>query len=366
MLQARTVTRAEELNARGMFAYDTGDYQEADRQFKTWSLEYPADWHGSFYRSVPLILNGHAGQALELLQSLRKSVPKYGDLYAQMISCLLVLGRTEEARALVPELRKYNRPERADLRDAYCYFREGDCVRYLEVLRKVQQSKSYRRMAADAMAREAALLFDCGLPDVAAARVEAFLKAGSWAEAVPQEITLLMLQAWGESLDGRHEKAVIHSRRVLETERGPVLTYLAGSVFARAKRADLVKLALDICSENGAYPLYRLARHRVLGEAAVAQGRRDDAIREFQSAAALEPRIAHRQYLIEALPHADPARLELCLNVVRIPWQVFRPPPFHNLGSLHAAVPAVNAEPSQREPFAVKFAESSAKISRLI
>ncbi len=87
LLGERPVTRAEELNARGMFAQDSGDITAADRYFRTWALEYPRDWRAPFYRVVPLILNGRAAQALEVLRPLLASVPEYGDVYALMISC---------------------------------------------------------------------------------------------------------------------------------------------------------------------------------------------------------------------------------------------------------------------------------------
>jgi len=93
-------------------------------------------------------------------------------------------------------------------------------------------------------------------------------------------------------------------------------------------------------------------------------GKEDLALGEFRSAAALEPVIAHRQYLIEALP-PGPERMALCLNVVRIPWQALRPPPMHSVGSLSLAIPAVN-EASPGDPFARKFAASSVEFHKAV
>ena len=59
--------------------------------------------------------------------------------------------------------------ERADMREAYIRYREGDCVGCLEVFRSVQRSTTYRRGAADAMLQEGLLLIDAGYPEEAAA-----------------------------------------------------------------------------------------------------------------------------------------------------------------------------------------------------
>jgi tetratricopeptide (TPR) repeat protein/tRNA A-37 threonylcarbamoyl transferase component Bud32 len=365
LLDNRPVTRAEELNARGMFAHDSGDFESADRFFRTWALEYPRDWRAPYYRVVSLMLTGRAAQALELLAPLRRSVPDYGDIYAEMIAAHLVLGQTDEARALLPELRKRNRPERADLREGYIRFREGDCVGYLEILRSIRDSSTYSRARADAVLAEALLLIDCGLTEAASATLDAFLGTGSWAESYSKEVALRMLQAWAEMLSGNGADAVRHATEVLEKEKGPVLAALGGSIFARTGQAALTAQVLEVCAGFDDVPLYQLARHRILGEEARFEDRQDIAIQEFRAAAALEPQIAHRQYLMEALPPEDPQRLELALNAVRIPWQLLRPPPLHCAGSLRTAVPVVLGS-RVNEEFARRFEASRVKLATIV
>ena len=364
MLDKRPVTRAEELYARGMFAKDSGDPEAADRYFRTWSAEYPFDWRAPFYRVGALCMNGHANQALDLLKELRNRMPEYGDIYPQMIACHLILGHTEEARALVPEVRKRNRPERADLREAYIRFREADCTGCLEVLRSVERSTTYRRGAADAMVQEGLLLIDAGYPETAAANVEAFLRSGSWVETVPEQRLLRVVQAWGEMLAGRTKTAIEHARQAIEGETGPLAIALTGTIFARLGAAGMADRALRTCAGLLDIPLYRIAHYRILGEQARSVGKTETAVTMFRSAAALEPSIAHRQYLAEVLPEGSAERMQLCLNIVRIPWQILRPPPIHHIGALRLAVPVVNASTGVNEPFARKFAESSRKLGR--
>jgi tetratricopeptide (TPR) repeat protein len=367
MLKERPVTRAEELFGRGMFAFDSGDLEASERHFRTWAVEYPHDWRAAFYRWIPLCMNGHAAQALEVLSALKPVVPEYADLYTGLIACHLILGQTNAARELVPTVRRLsppNRKERADLREASIRFREADLVGYLEVLRTIQKS-TYRRGAADAMLEEGLLLIDAGYPEGAAANIDRFLRSGSWVETAPEQTSLRVVQAWAEMTAGRRDAAVEHARLALQSESGPLVVALTGTVFARSGARARAREALRMTDDFQDLHLYRMARHRIGGELAYADGRLDVAISELRSAAALEPAVAHRQYLIEALPPGSPERLELSRNALRVPWQSLRPPVMHHIGAMRVAVTDVNAA-GLTDPFAHRFAESSMKLEAVI
>jgi eukaryotic-like serine/threonine-protein kinase len=359
MLDQRSVTRSEELYARAMSSQDTGDNISAERQFRTWQLEYPHDWRPPFYRWVPLALEGHAEEALALLKPIQRDLPDYGDIYAQLINCHLILGQTAAAREWIPELRKYGRPERADLREGYIRFREGDCIGYLEILREIQKSKSYPRGVIDAAIREAMLFVDAGYSEAAAGNAARFLRDHNLAETAPQQNVLRTVQCWAEMLAGKRAGAVVSARQVMEAEKGPVLAAITGSVFARVGERSMAERVLSLCKSLADFPLYSLAQHRIQGEQAKAESRLSEAITQFRLAAALEPKIAHRQYLIEAQPESSEERRELCENIVRIPWQMLRPPPLHCLGSLSLIR---NAQGNTNDSFAGRFFASASKL----
>jgi tetratricopeptide (TPR) repeat protein len=364
MLEKRRVTRAEELYGRGMFAFDSGDTESAERYTRTWSTEYPYDWRAPYFRAIPLCLNGQAAQAVQILEPLRKTLPDFADLYMQLIGAHLVLGQTAEARALLPIVRRIGRPERTDLREAYILFREADCSGCLEVLRKVQRS-SYRRGAADAMLQEALLLIDAGYPAQAAANVERFLAAGSWVETVPQERALRVAGAWAEMLAARDAAAVDQARRALGGESDPMITTLIGTIFARCRARALALEALETTSSFQDIRSYQIARHRIRGELARAEGRADAALGELRAAAALEPPIAHRHYLLEALPRGHADRGRLALDIMRIPWQTFQPPGMHHIGAVRTAIDELAAAGIANE-FAARFTASSQQLGAVI
>ena len=369
MLKARPVTRAEELYGRGMFALDAGDLDAADLNFRTWAQEYPHDWRSSFYRVPPLCLAGHATQAIELLQRVQQQMPEFGDTYVQLITCHLILGQIDKVRALLPEARKRNRPERIRLREAYIHFREGDWVAYLGALRAIRRDvfrapagARYLRGAFDAMRQEGLLLIDAGRPEAAAAAVDEFLRSGSWSDVRPQLSVLRTIQAWAEMLAGQRRLAIEHASQAMNDEPGPVIVAWAGVLFARLGERSLADAAEQLCAKHLDIVLYRVAHHRIRGEKARAADRQDEALRELRSAAMLEPRLAHRPYLIEALPAGDEQRLELCRNAVAFPWLVMRPPPLHSMGALALAVPTVLAAPGDPGAFATRFATTSKQL----
>jgi tetratricopeptide (TPR) repeat protein len=274
---------------------------------------------------------------------------------------------------LLPEARKRNRPSRIRLREAYIHFREGDCVAYLEALRAIRRevfqappAQRNLRGAFDAMRQEALLLIDAGRPEAAAATLDEFLRSGSWTDVRPQRSVLLIIQAWAEMLAGRGRLAIEHATQAMNDEPGPVIVAWAGVLFARVGDRSQAEEAERICSNHPDIPLYRLAQHRIRGEKARAAERQDEALRELRSAAALEPRLAHRPYLIEALPAGDEHRLELCRNVVAVPWLVMRPPPLHSMGALALAVPTILAAPGDASPFATRFAATSKSLDKLL
>jgi tetratricopeptide (TPR) repeat protein len=301
-------------------------------------------------------LDGHASEALDILAHVAKMVPEYADVYVHMIACQLVLNQPKQAAGLIDTMRRYSSPERAQLRRAFTQFREGDCVGYYRALKEIQASTD-ARASLDAALHASALFLEAGHAERASAHAEAALAKGSSRETEPEQASLRAVLAWAQLQSGKTELAVENARKAIELETGPVIVGIAGSAFARARRDGLAVSASRLCEEFSDLPLYQIARHRINGELARAKGRSDAAISEFRKASALEPRLAHRQYLLESLADGE-ERTALCRNAVAFPWQALRPPPLHNLGSLTVAVPVILATPA-KDPWAEAFYRSS-------
>ena len=111
--------------------------------------------------------------------------------------------------------------------------------------------------------------------------------------------------------------------------------------------------------------VYQVARHRILGELARAEGRPDAALTELRAAAALEPKIAHRQYLVEALPAGSPERLTLAGHAAQVPWQNLRPPVIHHIGAMRTIVADLRAAGTMNE-FTTRFHNTGRQLESVL
>jgi hypothetical protein len=159
-------------------------------------------------------------------------------------------------------------------------------------------------------------------------------------------------------LSGRRAAAIENAQRAVAGEAAPIIIALAGTLFARSGATALARQAMRATEGFEDIPVFRMARHRITGELARQAGNTELALTELRSAAALEPAIAHRQYLIEALPAGSEERISLSRNALRFPWQNLRPPLMYHIGAVGTAVADVLAA---RVPdgFAARFSDSA-------
>jgi hypothetical protein len=205
---------------------------------------------------------------------------------------------------------------------------------------------------------EGLLCIDAGFYRQAAANIDAFLARGSWIETLAGERSLRMVKAWAEMSEGNPADAVRHARLALGPENGPLIVALAGTVFARCGAAALAEEMLQRTDSFADIQAFRVARHRITGEIARANGDAEGSLRDLTAAAELEPVIAHRQYLIEALPPGSPERLDLAIKAAQVPWQVLRPPALHHIGTVAIVLAELKAA-SINDAFVAAFARTS-------
>ena len=103
------------------------------------------------------------------------------------------------------------------------------------------------------------------------------------------------------------------------------------------------------CLEFSSLPAYRLAASKIQGEIARKQGLRAVALGHLREAAALEPSIAYREYLLEALDPSDPERRILSHQIVSNPWLFVRDPTLEAPGVQAKAVEVTLNSDSQNQ-----------------
>jgi serine/threonine protein kinase/Tfp pilus assembly protein PilF len=337
MLDTRAITRSEELHARGMYAYDTGDFAGANKHFAAWALEYPSDPRPLIFRAVPLILDGHAGEARTILEHAAQMNHVGTSVFLQLVNSNLVLGNVEAARAWIARFRKVGDSERADLKEAAARYREHDFSGAMHLFRSLRES-AVPRISAAAALHEGMLLIEADVPTKAVQRLESFLRKTSRSEEDPERAILWTVLGWAQYRSGRPEGAVGAVSEALNLQRGYVVLVNAGTILARSGALDQAQQLVNQCTAFQDMPAYRITSLRIRGEMERRRGHHAEALNILRKASSLEPRLANREYLIDALRPEDPERVDLSRKVVASPWPFFRDLTIDSPGVLATAV----------------------------
>jgi pentatricopeptide repeat protein len=332
LLAERPLTRREELRIRGMFAFDSADYGTSDKYFAQWALEYPHDLRPLFYRTVPLILSGHAAEAVQYLEKVVTIDPNHQGAFAQLINCHAALGNFDQARAVLGRMKKLGDPSRCAFKSGQIESCEGDFERAWAEFDSLGRTDSRSGDAGwhlKGAIYKAMLLAEAGAWENMARLTEASAHrvAGRLADTDRAYQSILLAFAWLAL--GEQRRVAQATQAALELESGPIVLGHAGTVLARAGQLERAHAVLAHYIGKEDMVLYRLGAARVTGEIALARGDRQAALEKFQSAAAVEPHLALRSYLVHFLETGHefgPATQELIVNVARNPFLVWLNP----------------------------------------
>jgi tetratricopeptide (TPR) repeat protein/tRNA A-37 threonylcarbamoyl transferase component Bud32 len=328
MLQERSVTRREEVYVRGMYAYDTGDLPAAQRNFEAWALEFPQDWRGFFYQTIPLLLDGHAADAVRNLQRVVTLNPQYNRTWAQLANCYIALGDWRQAGNAVQKLRDFGESDHANFKEASLLFARGDTAGARNRFQALQKSANPGWKARGHI-YEAVLNLEMGDYSSAAASFHKDVDQQLPRESDTYRSHWRLVLAFAYARLNNSKAAYEHARSALEFERGPYVLAHAGALFARTGHAQAAEQLAAGIQDRMDVPKYAVAAHKISGEVARLQGNRGSAIRHFEQASALDPRLSYRTYLASVLaeqsPRGDEAR-DLYRQVAQTPWLVFLDP----------------------------------------
>jgi tetratricopeptide (TPR) repeat protein len=332
LLDRRPITRREELHARGMYAFDTGDLSQAGRYFASWAVEYPNDYRGWFYQAVPLMLDGHAREAITSLERVVKMMPGFGSGYAQLVHTHNLLGERDQALQWVQRFRAVGPRERCDITEASIHFAASDYTRTIQLLQRARSSDNpYTRSLA--IVSEAIVWIELGAYQRAAALIEGSFALMDSTKSQGQAADAQATLAWAFLLAGDKKRAAKAAAAALSIDSGPLALVQAATVCIRAGRPDLAAPAVERCREFSDMPCYQFAASRMAGETAALEGRSDEAISALRRAAGIEPKLAFRDYLAEVFPPGHSERLEIQNKIAGLAPLVLRVPLTQTPGS---------------------------------
>ena len=300
LLGKRSVTRREEVYVRGMYAFDTGEFDEAQRNFRAWALEFPYDWRGHFYQTVPLILSGHAAEAVRNLKRVLELNPGYNRTWAQLVNCYIALGDWTAAQDAVNRLRDSREPANALFKQGSLDFGRGNWTEARERFRELGKSNE-PQWKVRGLLYEGLLAMESRDYSAAGACVREDVLLALGPDQDTYRAYSYLLGAFAAWRLREYGASVARIRQALEFEAGPHAIAYAGSLFARMRDWAAARRQQEAASEGNAMRSYAIAEKWVAGEIALAAGDRRTAASHFREASALLPRIAFRTRLAEAL-----------------------------------------------------------------
>ncbi len=271
MIRTRALAGREMLRIRGLFANDTGQFEEAERAFALFRATYPSDPLAYFYYAGAARRAGRTDQALELMQT---AVKLDGRNYAFRIGLARVYlwrGENRQARA---ELEAAVPLQPADgwarhglAAIALVEGRPAECRQWLEAV----MANGHEKARSLAMGALACLHAELGQMDECGRRIAEGIEADrKTPDLLPTLHRKLRLQAewWiqrGEPAEGR-----VACRRMLELRLGTQARLEAGCWLARA--GEWREAAALMPSDLPDWPLYRHWMGRLAAEIAFAKG----------------------------------------------------------------------------------------------
>jgi len=279
----RRLTPREELRIKGMYASDTGDLKAAVEYFSQYSISYPTDRLGFFFRGVPLMLLGRTEEAIQVLHEAERRAPDSYYTADHLARYNLILVNFAEVSRYTARVRQLGHPGYADEVDGQASVLAGDYDRADRLFLGLDQAGDPFLHSVGFYLRGAALAEQGRYNE--AIRI---LKAGA-ADDLPvgdaaDRADKLMGIAYLYFKQGNREAARQASFESLEAEPGVRRTADIGGLLAQAGFVPDAQKLLKGLDANDPERVTKVARLRLSGEILLAQGHCQLALAAFEKA----------------------------------------------------------------------------------
>jgi eukaryotic-like serine/threonine-protein kinase len=283
----RRLSPREELRIKGMYASDTGDLKAAVDYFSQYSLIYPNDYLGFFYRGVPLMLLGRTEEAIQVLQEAETRAPDSYYIADHLARYNLILGNFSEVARYTKRVRELKHPWWAEEVDGQASVMSGDYEGARKVFDRLANADDpFLHSARFYLA--ASVLAEQGRYDKAIEAlhdgVKADLRAGDASDRADKLLGLAYLYWRKRDLVASREAAL----QSVEAEPSIRRTADAGSLLGRAGFTADAQHLLNSLDPQDTATESRVARLRLRGEILLAKKRCQQALDELQEAKALD------------------------------------------------------------------------------
>ena len=299
-VKSRRLTRREELRIAGLYSYDTNDFNEAEKTFRTFSLQYPNDYYPFFLHAFALRAEGRYDEAIQGLQQAATKRPSLFYIPAQLARTWMLMGRLDLALEQADRLKKMNQREWALVMEASCLFLQGKFDEAEAEFRQLIASKD-QQWKSEGYGSLAYMLGEQGRTREALQILEEGIRHDSQNEMASREADKLIAKAY---LDYRLGDTASCRRACLDAialEAGPLRLARVGSLLAQAGAIGEAEQLLRRFDTETQAPVWKLARYRIEGEILLAKKHYPQAIASLRNAEQLEPFYSTKEYLARGL-----------------------------------------------------------------
>jgi eukaryotic-like serine/threonine-protein kinase len=304
------LTRRESDRISGLAALDSSDFETAQNIFREYTVYYPNDYLGWFYRAYPLMKLERVEEAIETLEKAHRIGPSELSAPAHLARCHLILGQFPEAGYWIRKLREQGRGDDADYIEGEFAFLAGNFPEATGLFTRLRTSADplYRTSSYSLLARAAA---ERGQSH----RAEELLKEGlkidvSSGDSVHQADKSLDLAFLALKRE-EYALCLTFAKRALVLDASPQRLIGASSVLGRAAEESPEELRRTIILQLqamqstdpgfGLKPISEILHSRLRGTELLARGKWNEALTEFRKASDLEAPAEDRDYLARAL-----------------------------------------------------------------
>jgi serine/threonine protein kinase len=307
------LTRREKDRLLGIYASDTEDYTAAEAAFRDYTVYYPNDYLGWFYRAYPLMMMGSVEEAITSLKRAWEVDPSKVFAPALIARLDLMAGRFDDAASWTQHIRGLGNEDIASLIGGETSFLQGkyfDANDHFNALKNSKDTtfRSYGFSLSARLFAEQGRYHDA-LQDLDQG-IAADLASGDTASRADK----ILDRAYISFKQGRYQACIQDVKVALQLDRSLQRSLTGGTILGQAANDASGEMRMQLIAQlreiearlppGDFKPFSDVVRFHLRGEIFLAEGDWKSALHEFKSADQLEPPAKDKEYLARGLSAA--------------------------------------------------------------
>jgi serine/threonine protein kinase/tetratricopeptide (TPR) repeat protein len=308
--QLQRLTRREKDRLEGIYALDTEDFKTAETAFHDYTVYYPNDYLGWFYRASPLMMMGRVQEAITTLKKAVAIDPTRSSAPAHIARYDLILGDFGDAERWIQHLRQTGHRDDASIIEGQLEFLQSHYEEALTSFASLHEStiSLYR---SDSYSLQARVFAELGQYKNALEALQKGITADLETGDSVHRSDKLLDRAYINFKQGKYEACMQDTENALELDRSLQRSLTAGTILGSAASQTNGRLKSQLTSELrkievrlprvSFVPISDIVQTHLHGEILLSAGDWKSALDEFRKADRLEAPAKDKGYMARGL-----------------------------------------------------------------